>query len=62
MLVGVTILSLLFAWLVSWRQSIWAAVAAHAVFDLTQLVLVIPIVSRLLESSPEVLGLLSGLL
>lgn len=62
MLVGVTVLSLLFAWLVWWRQSIWAAVAAHAVFDLTQLVLVIPIVTRLLESSKEVPARLLGLL
>ena len=62
MLVGITILSLLFAWLVSWRQSVWAAVAAHAVFDLTQLVVVIPIVARLLESSQELSGLLLGLL
>ena len=44
MLVGVTILSLLFAGLTVWRRSIWAAVAAHTVFDLVQLLVVIPMV------------------
>ena len=42
MLVGVTLLSLLFALLVKWRQSIWAAVVAHAVFDAVQLLIVVP--------------------
>ncbi len=42
MLVGITLLSLIFAALVRWRQSIWAAIAAHAVFDSVQLVFVIP--------------------
>lgn len=42
MLVGVTLLSLLYALLVKWRQSIWAAVAAHALFDGIQLLVVIP--------------------
>ncbi len=42
MLVGVTLLSLVFAALVKWRQSIWAAVVAHAVFDALQLLVVIP--------------------
>ncbi len=46
MLVGVALLSLIFAFLVQWRQSIWAAIAAHAVFDGMQLLVVIP---RLLE-------------
>ncbi len=44
MLVGVTLLSLLYAGLVRWRQSIWAAVAAHALFDAVQLLVVIPAV------------------
>ena len=42
MLVGVTLLSLLFALLVKWRQNIWAAVVAHAVFDAVQLLIVVP--------------------
>lgn len=46
MLVGVTILSLLYALLVQWRQSVWAAIAAHAVFDLVQLLVVVPAVLR----------------
>lgn len=46
MLVGVTILSLLYALLVQWRQSVWAAMAAHTVFDLVQLLVVVPAVLR----------------
>lgn len=42
MLVGITMLSFLFAGLVWWRQNIWAAVVAHFLFDLVQLVFVIP--------------------
>jgi membrane protease YdiL (CAAX protease family) len=42
LLVGVTLLSLLYALLVVWRQSLWAAVAAHALFDLVQLLVVVP--------------------
>jgi membrane protease YdiL (CAAX protease family) len=42
MLVGVSLLSLLFAFIVRWRQSVWAAVAAHTVFDAVQLLVVIP--------------------
>jgi membrane protease YdiL (CAAX protease family) len=42
MLLGITLLSVVFALLVKWRQSIWAAVAAHATFDLIQLTIVIP--------------------
>lgn len=50
LLVGVALLSLLFAFLVRWRQSIWAAVVAHAVFDAIQLLIVIP---RALELMPD---------
>ena len=54
MLVGITALSLIFAFLVRWRQSIWAAIAAHAVFDAVQLAFVIP---RLLDFlQPGALG------
>ncbi len=50
MLIGVGVLSLLFAQLVRLRQSIWAAIAAHAIFDLVQLIFVIPLAQRMLES------------
>lgn len=46
MLVGVTVLSLFFAGLVAWRQSIWAAVTAHAIFDLVQLLVILPLATR----------------
>jgi membrane protease YdiL (CAAX protease family) len=51
MLVGVTLLSLVFAALVRWRQSIWSAVIAHAVFDALQLTVVIPKALEFLEGS-----------
>lgn len=47
--IGIGSLSLIFALLVRWRQSIWAAIAAHAVFDAIQLVIVVP---RVLEIFP----------
>ncbi len=34
-----------------WRQNVWAAVTAHAVFDAIQLLIVIPAALRFLESS-----------
>ena len=49
MLVGVTLLSVLFSFLLVWRQSIWAAIAAHSTFDLIQLLVVIPLGSRVLQ-------------
>jgi membrane protease YdiL (CAAX protease family) len=49
MLVGVTLLSVFFSFLLVWRQSIWAAIAAHSTFDLIQLLVVIPLVSRVLQ-------------
>lgn len=51
MLVGVTVLSLLFAFMVRWRQSVWAAVAAHAVFDGVQLLVVIPFALKFLPGA-----------
>ncbi len=42
MLLGLTLLSLFYAFLVRWRRSIWAAVAAHFLFDAVQLLVVIP--------------------
>ncbi len=59
MLVGITLLSLIFAALVRWRQSIWAAIAAHTVFDGVQLLFVIPQLLDLLEpgaSGPGPIG------
>jgi membrane protease YdiL (CAAX protease family) len=44
MLVGITVLSILYGLLVRWRQSVWAAIAAHTVFDLVQLLIVVPTV------------------
>jgi membrane protease YdiL (CAAX protease family) len=49
MLVGITLLSLIYAFLTQWRQTIWPAIAAHALFDAIQLVVVIPAALRLLE-------------
>lgn len=42
MLVGITFLSLLFAFLVRWRRSVLPAIVAHAAFDLVQLLFIIP--------------------
>lgn len=49
MLVGITILSLLYGLLVKWRQNIWPAIAAHVLFDAVQLLVVIPSSLRMLE-------------
>lgn len=46
MLLGVALLSILFAWLVRWRRSVWAAVVAHGVFDAVQLLVVLPVLQR----------------
>jgi membrane protease YdiL (CAAX protease family) len=45
----VTLLSLLFALLVRWRQSILAAIAAHAAFDAVQLLIVVPWALKMLQ-------------
>jgi membrane protease YdiL (CAAX protease family) len=50
MLVGITILSLIYALLVRWRQNIWPAMAAHALFDGVQLLVVIPGFLKLMQS------------
>jgi membrane protease YdiL (CAAX protease family) len=49
MLVGITILSLIYAYLVQWRQNVWPAIAAHVLFDAVQLLVVIPSALRLLD-------------
>lgn len=46
MLVGITLLSLFYGALVIWRQSLWAAIVAHALFDAVQLLVVIPLALR----------------
>jgi membrane protease YdiL (CAAX protease family) len=51
MLLGITLLSLLYAGLVRWRQSIWAAMAAHFLFDAVQLLVVIPWLLKLLPEA-----------
>jgi membrane protease YdiL (CAAX protease family) len=48
LLVGVTLLSVFFALLVRWRQTIWPAVVAHAMFDGIQLLVVIPMALKFL--------------
>jgi membrane protease YdiL (CAAX protease family) len=50
MLVGITILSLIYALLVRWRQNIWPAMAAHALFDGVQLLVVIPGFLKLMQA------------
>lgn len=42
MLVGITMLSLIFAGLVWWRRNLFAAIVAHAVFDAVQLLIIVP--------------------
>jgi len=42
MLVGITMLSLIFAALVWWRRNLLAAIVAHAVFDAVQLLIILP--------------------
>ena len=62
MLVGVTLLSLMFALLVRWRQSIWAAMAAHAVFDAVQLLIVVPMALEFAPAAEGDEGLVLGAL
>jgi membrane protease YdiL (CAAX protease family) len=52
MLLGITLLSLIYAFLVRWRQTIWPAIAAHALFDGVQLLFIIPMAMRLMGTSP----------
>lgn len=42
MLVGITMLSLIFAALVWWRRNLLSAIVAHAVFDAVQLLIIVP--------------------
>jgi len=52
MLLGITLLSLIYAFLVRWRQTIWPAIAAHALFDGIQLLVIIPWAMRWMGTSP----------
>ncbi|HEY7214173.1 MAG TPA: CPBP family intramembrane glutamic endopeptidase, partial [Thermoanaerobaculia bacterium] len=51
MLVGITLLSLIYAFLVRWRQNLWPAMAAHALFDGVQLLVVVPAAMRYLQGA-----------
>ena len=42
LLLGVALLSVAFSLLVRWRGNIWPAIAAHAVFDAIQLLILVP--------------------
>lgn len=53
MLLGVSLLSVIYGGLVYWRQNIWAAIAAHALFDAVQLLVVIPAALKVLPSEAE---------
>ena len=53
MLLGVTLLSLVYGGLVYWRQNIWSAIAAHSLFDAVQLLVVIPAALRVLPGEAE---------
>lgn len=53
MLVGIAALSVLFALLVRWRGTVLSAIVAHAVFDLIQLLIVVP---QVLKRLPEAGG------
>lgn len=50
MLIGITLLSLIYGLLVKWRQNIWPAIAAHTLFDAVQLLVVVPGALRLMEA------------
>jgi membrane protease YdiL (CAAX protease family) len=62
-LVILTFLSLLLAGLVRWRQNIWPAVVAHALFDMVQLLWWVPFALRFAPTAdpaaPALLALLS---
>lgn len=60
MLVGIGLLSLIYAWIVRWRENIWPAIAAHTLFDSVQLLVVIPSALRFLEKEGGHVALLLG--
>jgi membrane protease YdiL (CAAX protease family) len=54
LLVGITMLSFIYGAVVIWRQSLWAAIVAHVLFDAIQLLVVIPMALRYVEGSGAV--------
>jgi membrane protease YdiL (CAAX protease family) len=60
MLIGITILSLVFAGLVWWRQNVWPAVAAHFLFDAVQLLILIPWALQQWPQGAKALGPVAG--
>lgn len=62
MLIGITVLSLIYALLVRWRQNLWPAIAAHALFDGIQLLVVVPAALRFVQGPSPAAALLAGLL
>lgn len=61
MLVGIAALSLIYGVLVRWRQSIWAAIAAHSLFDGIQLLILVPLVLKLVgDGGKGAAALLTG--
>lgn len=51
MLIGITLLSLIYALLVKWRQNLWPAIAAHVFFDAIQLLVIVPSVLRMIQGT-----------
>ncbi len=51
MLIGITLLSLIYALLVKWRQNVWPAIAAHVFFDAIQLLVIVPSVLRMIPGA-----------
>lgn len=51
LLVGITLLSLTYGLLVRWRQSVWAAIAAHALFDAIQLLVAVPAALKMIDAT-----------
>jgi membrane protease YdiL (CAAX protease family) len=61
MLIGITLLSLIYAYIVRWRQSVWAAIAAHTLFDAIQLLIVVPVALRMVQGEEKSVAFLLGL-
>jgi membrane protease YdiL (CAAX protease family) len=62
LLVGISILSFVFAGLVWWRQNLWPAIAAHFLFDAVQLLILIPWALRQWPQGAKTLGPVVGAL
>jgi membrane protease YdiL (CAAX protease family) len=60
MLVGIAALSLIYGYLVRWRQSLWAAIAAHSLFDGIQLLILVPLVLKLVGEGGQGTATLTG--